>query len=40
MSGSGATVFGLYDDALSAAEAARAILARNPDWWVEATMLE
>lgn len=40
MSGSGATVFGLYDDAQGAAEAARAILDARPDWWVEATDLE
>ncbi|WP_243372439.1 4-(cytidine 5'-diphospho)-2-C-methyl-D-erythritol kinase [Microvirga solisilvae] len=40
MSGSGATVFGLYDDPRSAAEAARAIHADQPDWWVEATELE
>ncbi|AUH64827.1 4-(cytidine 5'-diphospho)-2-C-methyl-D-erythritol kinase [Paracoccus zhejiangensis] len=37
MSGSGATCFGLFDDADSAARAARA-LAR-PDWWVVASEL-
>jgi 4-diphosphocytidyl-2-C-methyl-D-erythritol kinase len=40
MSGSGATVFGLYDDTHSAALAARTIHAAKPDWWVEATELE
>ncbi|WP_445501575.1 4-(cytidine 5'-diphospho)-2-C-methyl-D-erythritol kinase [Microvirga sp. G4-2] len=39
MSGSGATVFGLYEDSQSAADAARFILDRRPDWWVEATGL-
>lgn len=39
MSGSGATVFGLYEDSQSAADAARAILGTRPDWWVEATEL-
>jgi 4-diphosphocytidyl-2-C-methyl-D-erythritol kinase len=39
MSGSGATVFGLFEDAASAADAARLILGIRPDWWVEATIL-
>jgi len=39
MSGSGATVFGLYDDEAGAAEAARGILDEKPNWWVEATTL-
>ncbi|WP_134497183.1 4-(cytidine 5'-diphospho)-2-C-methyl-D-erythritol kinase [Microvirga pakistanensis] len=39
MSGSGATVFGLYEDSRGAAEAARSVLAHRPDWWVEATSL-
>ena len=39
MSGSGATVFGLYEDSHSAADAARLILGNSPDWWVEATRL-
>lgn len=39
MSGSGATVFGLYDDASSAAKAARFVLDHRPEWWVEATEL-
>jgi len=40
MSGSGATVFGLYEDPRSAADAARFILDSRPDWWVEATSLQ
>jgi 4-diphosphocytidyl-2-C-methyl-D-erythritol kinase len=39
MSGSGATVFGLYDDCRSAAVARRAVLAAHPAWWVKATVL-
>jgi 4-diphosphocytidyl-2-C-methyl-D-erythritol kinase len=39
MSGSGATVFGLYDDGIQAAEAARILHAARPDWWVKATTL-
>jgi 4-diphosphocytidyl-2-C-methyl-D-erythritol kinase len=39
MSGSGATVFGLYDDCRSAAVARRAMLAAFPAWWVKATVL-
>ncbi|PVE26260.1 4-(cytidine 5'-diphospho)-2-C-methyl-D-erythritol kinase [Microvirga sp. KLBC 81] len=39
MSGSGATVFGLYEDSQSAADAARFVLDRRPEWWVEATSL-
>ena len=34
MSGSGATCFGLLDDRLSARQAARALAARHPDWWI------
>lgn len=34
MSGSGATCFGLFADALSAANAANALRAANPIWWV------
>ena len=34
MSGSGATCFGLFADALSANAAARAIRAAEPGWWV------
>jgi 4-diphosphocytidyl-2-C-methyl-D-erythritol kinase len=40
MSGSGATVFGLYEDERSAADAARAILGSRPSWWVEAASLQ
>jgi 4-diphosphocytidyl-2-C-methyl-D-erythritol kinase len=39
MSGSGATVFGLYDDCRGAAAAAKALVAARPDWWVKATSL-
>jgi 4-diphosphocytidyl-2-C-methyl-D-erythritol kinase len=39
MSGSGATVFGLYEDSQRAADAARFIIGNRPDWWVEATSL-
>ena len=36
MSGSGATCFGIYDDAESAASAAAAISTAHPGWWVRA----
>ncbi|MBJ6124247.1 4-(cytidine 5'-diphospho)-2-C-methyl-D-erythritol kinase [Microvirga splendida] len=39
MSGSGATVFGLYDDCEAAAEGARQIRSLRPHWWVKATSL-
>lgn len=39
MSGSGATVFGLYDDCRTAGLAARAIRAVQPGWWVRPTVL-
>ena len=39
MSGSGATCFGLYRSAHSAAAAARAIAAAHPRWWVCASRL-
>ncbi len=39
MSGSGATVFGLYDDCEAAAEAAKRIQGERPHWWVKATSL-
>jgi 4-diphosphocytidyl-2-C-methyl-D-erythritol kinase len=39
MSGSGATVFGLFDTCRAAAAAGKAISARHPDWWVKPTML-
>jgi len=35
MSGSGATCFGLYADAASAADAAAQIRVKHPSWWVE-----
>jgi 4-diphosphocytidyl-2-C-methyl-D-erythritol kinase len=34
MSGSGATVFGLFDEDRAAASAAAGIAAAHPDWWV------
>jgi 4-diphosphocytidyl-2-C-methyl-D-erythritol kinase len=34
MSGSGATCFGLYADEESADQAADALAAAHPDWWV------
>jgi 4-diphosphocytidyl-2-C-methyl-D-erythritol kinase len=39
MSGSGATVFGLYDSCEIAAEAAKAVRRERPDWWVKTTSL-
>ncbi|MBZ9934839.1 4-(cytidine 5'-diphospho)-2-C-methyl-D-erythritol kinase [Mesorhizobium sp. BR1-1-16] len=36
MSGSGATVFGLFADAEAAGRAASSIAAARPDWWVRA----
>ncbi len=39
MSGSGATVIGLFDDDEGAAAAARTISRAHPDWWVSATRL-
>ena len=39
MSGSGATVFGLFDDCRAAARAARSIRSAEPAWWVKATIL-
>lgn len=39
MSGSGATVFGLYDDCRAAADAARTLQALAPAWWVKPTVL-
>jgi len=37
MSGSGATCFGIFADAARAEDAARAIAAASPGWWVRAT---
>ena len=34
MSGSGSTVFGIFEDELSAVKAAQAIQAQHPEWWV------
>lgn len=39
MSGSGATVFGLFDTCRSAAAAARRIRLARPGWWVVSTMI-
>lgn len=39
MSGSGATVFGLFDDAQAAATAADALGRRHRHWWVQVTIL-
>lgn len=39
MSGSGATVFALFPSAAAADEAAQALSARRPDWWVKSTIL-
>lgn len=39
MSGSGATVFGLYDNCAASAGAAKRILRERPGWWVKATSL-
>jgi 4-diphosphocytidyl-2-C-methyl-D-erythritol kinase len=39
MSGSGATVFGLYEDAAAAARAAEALAGAHPDWWVRPARL-
>lgn len=39
MSGSGATVFGLYPDCRAAARAASALRHDRPDWWIKPTVL-
>ena len=39
MSGSGATVFALFDTLEAAAEAGRHLRSRRPDWWVRETVL-
>lgn len=39
MSGSGATVFALFDTARAAEVAGRALAALHPDWWVRPTVL-
>ncbi|MFK7902119.1 MAG: 4-(cytidine 5'-diphospho)-2-C-methyl-D-erythritol kinase, partial [Nitratireductor sp.] len=37
MSGSGATCFGIYKDAIECENAYKAILEKHPDWWCVAT---
>ncbi|HZV85135.1 MAG TPA: 4-(cytidine 5'-diphospho)-2-C-methyl-D-erythritol kinase [Brevundimonas sp.] len=39
MSGSGATVFALFDTVDDARSAARTLQGRHPEWWIEATVL-
>jgi 4-diphosphocytidyl-2-C-methyl-D-erythritol kinase len=39
MSGSGATVFGLFPSGAAAARGAKAIRAAHPRWWAKATSL-
>lgn len=39
MSGSGATMFGLYEDCRSAARAAKQVAGTHPAWWVKSTIL-
>lgn len=39
MSGSGATMFALYDDCRAAAAAAKRVAAAHPEWWVKSTVL-
>ena len=39
MSGSGATVFGLFEDRHAAAAAAKRLRAAHPDWWIAPTFL-
>ncbi|MCK0206899.1 4-(cytidine 5'-diphospho)-2-C-methyl-D-erythritol kinase [Starkeya koreensis] len=39
MSGSGATMFALYDDCRAAAAAARIVAGAHPAWWVKPTVL-
>lgn len=39
MSGSGATCYGLYPDAVTAKRAAQALRVAYPGWWVQATRL-
>jgi 4-diphosphocytidyl-2-C-methyl-D-erythritol kinase len=39
MSGSGATVFGLYDDCVAAARAARQLRSAGSGWWIKPTRL-
>jgi 4-diphosphocytidyl-2-C-methyl-D-erythritol kinase len=39
MSGSGATVFGLFDDCRAASAAAKLVRCAKPEWWANATLL-
>ena len=39
MTGSGATVFGVFDDCVATADAARRIRAAQPEWWVKPTVI-
>lgn len=39
MSGSGATVFGLFDTCRAAAAAGKVIASQHPGWWIKPTML-
>lgn len=39
MSGSGATVFGIFDDCAASAAAAKRLHRARPGWWVKATVL-
>lgn len=39
MSGSGATCFAIYEDALAAQSAAAGLKTHHPDWWVVSTVL-
>jgi 4-diphosphocytidyl-2-C-methyl-D-erythritol kinase len=39
MSGSGATVFALFDTAAAAEAVGQALSARHPDWWIRPTVL-
>ena len=39
MSGSGATVFGLFQHSADAATAAQALSAAHPEWWIAPTIL-
>jgi 4-diphosphocytidyl-2-C-methyl-D-erythritol kinase len=39
MSGSGATCFGLFEDAAHAQSAAGAIQSNHPNWWTVAAVL-
>jgi 4-diphosphocytidyl-2-C-methyl-D-erythritol kinase len=39
MTGSGATVFGVFDHCVATADAARRIRAAQPEWWVKPTVI-